>query len=705
MSREAARATTLFAAVESAAGLLDADPSAAALAATEILKKTPGQTQALGVLAAARCSLNDPTSALRLFESFAAETPNIAAIHYERGLLLIEMGDMAEAVAALSRALELEPLHPEARRALAMVSLHAHPGDSPSCAARRDFGTARLQVLESAARGSPDQLPRAESLLREWLNVHPTDISALQLLGSVYIRLSRHEEAEEHLSKAVDLAPDFLDARWMLAGTFYYRGNWDVALRHADKLLERNPEKSEYLELRSYALLQVGEFAAAIASYESTLSKHPTAESWKSYGHALKAVGRQQEAIAAYRKAITIKSDFGLAYWCLADLKTFRFTSADVAAMRDALERPNLTSQNRARFHFALGKALEDEQRYEESFAQYREANAATSTIGQYSAADDAQFVRRCKAVFTSGFFRERSHWGSAAREPIFVVGLPRSGTTLIEQILASHSNVEATSELQVLESVARRLSLDASRADRRYPELLQFAKSEEIHSAAEEYLTATRVYRKLNRQFFIDKMPNNFTYLGLVLLMLPNAKIIDARRHPLGSGLAIYKHYFAEAYSFAFDLANIGQYYRNYVELMAHFDAVMPGRVHRVFYEQMVANTEPEIRKLLDYCGLPFEEACLRFYESGRPVSTPSSEQVRRPIFADAAELWRRYEPWLASLKSALGDVLETYPGVPDFGDSVYKTKWHLSSAPISVNFTESMTAAVSVPKDPKFR
>jgi hypothetical protein len=330
--------------------------------------------------------------------------------------------------------------------------------------------------------------------------------------------------------------------------------------------------------------------------------------------------------------------------------------------------------------HFALGKAYEDAQEYARSFEQYGKGNAVWRKQVRHSADDVAAFVRRCKALFGADFFRERADTGCAAPDPIFIVGLPRSGSTLIEQILASHSMVEGTRELTALNAVAMRLSDHERLRDRRYPEVLRDLDADQLRAAGEEYVARTRVHRKRDRPHFVDKLPSNFHHLGLLHLILPKAKVIDARRHPLGCGFANFKQYFPYAQTFAFDLAETGRYYRDYVEFMAHFDRVLPGRVHRVIYERMVSDPEMEIRRLLEYCGLPFEERCLRFHETERSVFTPSAEQVRRPIYREATELWRHYEPWLGPLKSALGNVLDAYPAAPAFVDPP-KAQWGMSA------------------------
>ncbi len=350
----------------------------------------------------------------------------------------------------------------------------------------------------------------------------------------------------------------------------------------------------------------------------------------------------------------------------LANLKTFRFTPDDVEAMRAQLERTDLGDDERVQFHFALGKALEDAKAYEGSFEHYVLGNSLRRTQVGYDADRTSARVARCREILTAEFFEQRRGHGSEAPDPIFIVGLPRAGSTLIEQILASHSAVEGTMELPDLISIARKLP-GTNGGGTRFPESLTNLSAADARALGEQYLEQTRIQRKSAAPFFIDKMPNNFAYVGFIQLVLPNAKIIDARRHPLGCCFSVFKQHFARGQGFAYDLEDLGRYYRDYVALMAHFDTALPGRVHRVIYETMVQDTEAEVRRLLKYCGLPFEESCLRFYENARAVRTASSEQVRQPIFRDALEHWRHYEPWLGPLKSALGPTLDAYPA-PEF-------------------------------------
>jgi hypothetical protein len=333
--------------------------------------------------------------------------------------------------------------------------------------------------------------------------------------------------------------------------------------------------------------------------------------------------------------------------------------------MRSALVREDLGDDDRLHFEFALGKALEDQTHYEESFTHYARGAKLRRKAHPYDADDNHAYVRSSKAVFTPEFFAARNAAGLAARDPIFIVGLPRAGSTLLEQVLASHSLVEGTMELPHIPQIVRDITGRQVR-HRDLPQALAELTQEQLRRFGERYLETTRPMRKTGAPFFIDKMPNNCMYVGLIQLMLPNAKIIDARRHPLGCCFSCFKQHFARGQSFTYALEDLGRYYHDYVELMAHFDAVLPGRVHRVFYEDVIEDTETQVRQLLDYCGLPFEAACLRFYENERAVRTASSEQVRRPVFREGLDHWRNYEPWLEPLKASLGSVLTSYPQVP---------------------------------------
>ena len=529
---------------------------------------------------------------------------------------------------------------------------------------------ADADLVRAADAVCAGRLSEAEGMARQVLSRRPDDVLALWVLGEVVSRSGRNPEAEALLARCVDLAPGFIDARYAYAMVLSWRHRSAETLVQAERLLAADPANPLYRHLRAAALMRLGDDEAAADAYGAVIEAHPDQPlPWMSYGHALKTVGRQAEAVAAYRRSLALDPKLGEAWWSLANLKTVRFDEADLAAMRAALARPDLQAPDRLQLHFALGKAYEDLRRDAEAFAEYTRANALQRARLDYDADDNRTQMRRTKALLGRGFFAARSGQGSPRPDPIFILGLPRSGSTLLEQILASHSQVEGTQELPHIPNLAAELGGPARReTESAYPDVLAALSRAEIADLGQAYLERARVHRKTDRPFFVDKLPNNFAHTGFIHLILPNAKIIDARRHPLGCCFSGFKQHFAAGQTFTYDLADLGRYYADYVELMAHFDAVLPGRIHRVIYERMVTDPEAETRALLAYCGLEFEPACLRFYENDRAVRTASSEQVRQPIFTDAAEHWRRFEPWLEPLKDALGPVLAAYPDAPSF-------------------------------------
>jgi len=523
------------------------------------------------------------------------------------------------------------------------------------------------RLLAAAAALCENQIPHAELLLRNHLKAHPTDVAAIRMLAEVAARLRRYQDAETLLERCLELAPSFIAARHNYAIVLHRQNKAEGALREVNALLAVDERHPGYNNLKAAILAMIGELDGSIEIYGRVLAAYPQqAKIWMSYGHALKTNGREADSVAAYEKSIALAPQLGEAYWSLANLKTVSFSAVQLQAMRAQLARPDLSREDRFHLHFALGKALEDAHSYAESFEHYAAGNRLRRATLNYSAQELTELVRRCKTLLTREFFAARRDFGSEQSDPIFIVGLPRAGSTLIEQILASHSRIEGTMELPHLPALAR--SLQSPDQPGGYPQVLQNLTAVQARGLGEQYLERVRIQRKSAAPFFIDKMPNNFMHIGLIQLALPNARIIDARRHPLGCCFSGFKQHFARGQSFTYSLEDIGRYYHDYVELMAHFDAVLPGRVHRVFYESMIADTETEVRRLLDFCGLPFEAQCLRFYENERAVRTASSQQVRKPIFRESLDQFRHYEPWLAPLEQALGPVLGAYPAVPPF-------------------------------------
>jgi tetratricopeptide (TPR) repeat protein len=519
-------------------------------------------------------------------------------------------------------------------------------------------------------------LPTAERLLRDRLRQRPTDVPAIRMLAELAGRIGRYADSEKLLRRALELAPGFDAARHNLAIVLQRQGKAQAALAEVEQLLARAPEAPGYRVLKAAVLVRLGEYQAAIDIYERLLAAHPQQPmGWMSYGHSLKTVGRQADSIAAYRRALAQAPTLGEAWWSLANLKTVRFDDADIAAMEAALARDGLSEEDRFHLEFALGKALEDRGAHEASFAHYARGNALRRAQLDYDADATTANVAAVRRLYTAEFLAARAGRGCEAPDPIFVVGLPRSGSTLIEQILSSHSQVEGTMELPDLLAIARRLGErgkddDGASANRdRFAERVAALSADELAALGREYLERTRVQRKTDRPHFIDKMPNNFLHTGLIHLILPNARIVDARRHPMGCCFSGFKQHFARGQAFSYDLADIGRYWRDYAELMAHFDEVLPGRVHRVFYEQMVAEPEREIRALLAYCGLEYEPQCLQFHETERAVRTASSEQVRTPLYSSAVDHWQHYAKWLDPLREALGSALDSYPALAQSG------------------------------------
>ena len=652
---------------------LATDPSRAEALARDILRENPEEPDALLLLAVALRKKGATNSARGILETLVQSQSHIAAVHYELGLVLAAAGDNRGATASLRSAVDLDPGFADAWHALGdQMTRMRSKKVADKAYAEYYLATINDPVLRDAMTAYREgRYEDARLLLRPQVDANPRDVNATKLLAEVAMRQNNIQRAEQLFKRCVELAPDFTGARFRYATALISLNKLQEAIDQVDEILKQEPDNHHHRNLKAATYLRMSAFAEAAAEYEIMLKAAPNQPgAWMSYGHALKAIGRQQDAVAAYRKAATLLAGYGDAYWGLANLKTYRFSDLEIETMREQLTRKDLKGENRGLMLFALGKGLEDRARYEESFQCYREANDLLRTIVTYDPEETTNQLRRSKALFTREFFMERASQGSNSPDPIFVVGLPRSGSTLIEQILASHSAVEGTTELRAITYLAGRLGGKLKPTDLavNYPDALAGLDALNLKGLGEEYLWRAGAHRSLGKPFFIDKMPNNFAHIGLIQLILPHAKIIDVRRHPLACCFSNYKQHFGTGQHFSYSLTDVGRYYSDYVELMAHWDEVLPGKVHRVFYEDIVDNSEAETRRLLDYVGLPFEDSCLRFYENDRVVRTASSEQVRRPIFTEALDHWRHYEQWLDPLKISLGFVLEKYPAVPQF-------------------------------------
>jgi tetratricopeptide (TPR) repeat protein len=530
-------------------------------------------------------------------------------------------------------------------------------------------GDRRFQRAAAAFRENRPEL--AEVLARQFLDAYPDDVNGLKLLADTLGRQEKHEEAEQLLARCIALAPGFVAARHSHVRALLSLNKIEQAHAQIDGLLAQDPDNPAHRNLKALAYMMVGDYVNTVTEYEKVLKSEPKGPGpWMAHAVSLRTLGRYEESVAAYRGIIAKFPRLGEAYWSLANLKTFRFTEAEIASMRALLERSDLTVDSKIHLRFALGKALEDTGQYADAFEQYREGNAIRRATMDYNAELTTAHVSNSIALFTEEFFASRAGQGCQAADPIFVVGMPRSGSTLIEQILSSHSMIEATTELRivpylVLTRLGRKRVLDTLIP---YPESVRGLGADELKALGEEYLERSRMHRRLGRSYFVDKLPENCGHIGLIHSMLPNAKIIDVRRHPMACCFSCFKQDFPPGQHFSYNQTDLGRYYSDYVRHMAHYDQVLPGLVHRVIYEELIDDPEAEVRRLFDYLGLPFEQQCLRFYENDRPIRTASSEQVRMPIFKEGLDHWRHFEPWLGPLKKALGPVLDSYPAVPDF-------------------------------------
>ena len=668
-------AVSLADAVNRAATLLATAPARAQSEAEAILKSAPGDPRVLLILASARRRQGDAAAARAILEPLAKAYPRAARTQYELGLVLADLGEAAPAIAALRRAVALNPDLPEAWRALGDRLFKA--GDvtgSEIAYAEHERTSIQDPVLRPAAdalfAGNPLD---AEHRLRTHLLTHPADVNAQRLLAEAFLRQDRLDEAESLFAQCLERDPDHDGARFSYAMALFRRQAAAEALDQVQRLNARDPGNAAYRNLTAACLALAGRHDEALTLYEALLAEFPRhPRIWLNYGHALRTIRRRDDAVDAYKRAIALAPRFGEAYWSLANLKTVPLTEAEEAAIVGQLGRPDVDADDRLHLNYALGKAFEDRGEYGAAFARYADGATACRSLRSYSADAETALMKRSITLFTSAFFEARAAVGSADDAPIFIVGLPRSGSTLIEQILASHSAVEGTMELPDVGVIAQSLRGAAREGlpARRYPEAVIDIDSTTWVALGNRYIEHTRIHRPQRRPFFIDKMPNNFHHVGLIHTMLPKAKIIDMRRHPMASCFSSFKQHFAQGQAFSYGLVDLGRYYADYVKLMAHFDAVLPGRVCRVIYEDVIEDTENQIRRLLDHCGLPFEAACLNFHENDRAVRTVSSEQVRRPIFRDGLEQWRHFEPWLGSLKAALGSTLDSWRGssAPDW-------------------------------------
>jgi tetratricopeptide (TPR) repeat protein len=650
-------------AVEHARKLLDVRPDLAERQARAILEQVPTEPRSRLLLGSALRRQGRPDAARDILMRLADEQPNSGQTRLELALCLMALGERSSSLAALRETVRLKPDLPDAWRLIAEhLYLEGDAAGADAAFARHIQTGVQDPALRAAAEALvDDRVAVAEYLLRERLKTHPSDVAAMRMLAEAGTRLGRYAEAEALLEHCLDLAPGFDAARHNLVIVLHRQQKAIDALPHISLLREKNRTDPSLRNLEAACLGLVGEYGRAITLFEELLAQSPDQPRiWLGLGHTLRTEGRRGDAVAAYKRALSLEPGLGDAYWSLANLKDEPFSDEEVSDMEAQLERQDVIGEDRFHFHYALGKALEDRADFAESFAHYAKGARLRRVAAPYDPDEFEASCNRSKALFTREFFRDRAGWGPSSDAPIFVVGLPRSGSTLIEQILSSHSAIEGTMELPEIGAISRRLQREAHRRKGSYPEILADLEADEVRLLGDSFLERTRIHRKRGAPFFIDKMPNNFHHLGLIFLILPNARVVDARRHPMAVGFSVFKQHFARGHDFSYDLTDIGRYYRAYTNLMSHFVEALPGRVHRVIHEDLVDDVEGEVRRLLAYLGLPFEPACLEFHKTERAVRTASSEQVRRPIFRDGLEQWRNYEPWLAPLAASLGPALD---------------------------------------------
>ena len=593
-----------------------------------------------------------------LLRQILVEAEGLVLAHHELGLALKGQGRLSEAIMSLETAVRLQPGLKTAWRDL--YELRASQGDDVAAADayRRSLGSQQgldpllTKVLDLMQAG---RLGAAEGICREYLKRRPHDVDAIRLLAEIGITLGMLDEAIVLLERCLALAPNFTIAQANYATALARRQRFDEALDRTGRLQIEQPDNLSHKVQHASILAMAGRFEQAHEKFEEVLTFIPdNARILTSYGHSLRYGGRGEDAAAAYQRAIAAEPDAGEAYWSLANLKTFKFVDAQLDGMRQRYAAMEKLSADRYHLAFALGKALEDKGDFAESFAAYADGNTIKNTFSSYTTERTSGEVDSMIEHCADGFLEPGGH---TSNEPIFILGLPRAGSTLLEQILASHSAVEATAELPLISQIAGELGGGRRRSEQNlYPQCLTSMSRDQRESLGQRYLDGASTYRT-DKPFFIDKMPNNWVHIGLIKAILPNATIIDARRHPMAACFANFKQLFARGQEFTYGLEEIGHYYADYMRLMDHWHSVLPHGLMTVQYETVVEDLETQVRVLLDHCNLPFEEQCLRYYEKDRAVRTASSEQVRQPIYRDALSVWQRYEAHLDPLKAVLDE------------------------------------------------
>jgi tetratricopeptide (TPR) repeat protein len=642
--------------------LLERSEFAPALrAALPLLAEAPENRDVLYMIAVAQRYLQRVPQALATLQRLEELHPDYPRLYQERGHCYVALRSAAPAIEAFEQAVKMSPALPASWKALEVLyRMTGQAGAAQKAAAEVD-NLAKLppEIVTAFSMFADNEIHDAEQLVRRYLLANGNHVEGMRLLAQIGVKMDVYDDAEILLESALVLAPDYDALRYDYALILLRRHKHVRAREEMEKLLEKDPANRDYRTTHATICTGFGDYDKALPLYREILDETPDRpELHLSIAHALKTVGRTREAIDSYRAAAAARPRFGDAYWSLANLKTYRFTDAEIARMRADEAAGRIGLEDRYHLCFALGKALEDRADYAESFEYYARGNALKKSECRYRPEPLERNAKLQAEVCTRDFFSARQGVGCDSPAPIFIVGLPRSGSTLLEQILASHSKVEGTMELaDILRMVQDLQGRETKDSTPRYPGILAELEPDDFKRRGEKYLADTRVYRT-GKPFFIDKMPNNFRHLGLIHLILPNAKIIDARRDALACCFSNYKQLFASGQQFTYSVEDITRYYRMYVDLMAHWDRALPGKVLRIQHENVVEDLEANVRRILEFCNLDFEPACVDFHKTERRVHTASSEQVRQPINREGIDRWRNFEPWLGPLKSALGSL-----------------------------------------------
>ena len=637
----------------------------------EVLSAEAENFEAKYTLAVLNRAEGQVDQAKALLKTLVDEKPDFGRGFQELGLCELALKQEPAAISAFEQAVEVDGSLIESWKLLATA--YRRKGDSrvEQAVMQVEFLASLPQELRTVISYlAANRLGDAERLCRYFMQQNKTHVEGMRLMAEIATRTGVFDDAEFLLETVMELAPDHIEAEIQLAHVLLRRQRFHKAHKRVKAIYERNKNPSSQVQaLYASVCFGVGENEEAVKTYQEMIRVSPNDPQLRvSLAHIYNATGESPKAVDLFKQAYGLKPDFGDAFWSLANTKSYRFTEEELAAMTDRVSAPSTPQIDKTQMHFALGKAYEDSKDYDTAFSHYQAGNTLKRETSNHSKEQLDIRISTQLDVCTAELFERLKDVGHDAPDPIFILGLPRAGSTLLEQILASHSKVDGTMELHDILDLAKRLRGrdKASDPSPRYPRILGELPTERFAQFGQQFIEDTRAYRG-TAPYFIDKMPNNFFHIGLIKLILPNAKVIDARRHPMACCFSGYKQLFGEGQEFSYGLEEIGNYYRQYVDLMNHWDEVLPGFVLRVQHEDVIADLEGQVRRILDFCGLEFEESCVEFHKTKRTVRTPSAEQVRQPINKSGVDQWCNFESHLDPLKHALGtEILEAYGITP---------------------------------------